>query len=446
MLHVKLHNAATIQNHSDSGAYMGLKKRTYNDDEIAIYDEAVVYKRGDYWQMRMWLQKEKKYARFSLRTRNRDTAIDKGKKYYHNLMSMQLSGKTYFSKTTKQGVEAYIQQRQKDVEAGDIVTGRLSTIKTHLEHWLDFIGRDTKLKELEITDCENYRRFRTKTKKKVSVSKTTIANEQSTINALIRWLYKHKETEIEDFDFKPIKQDDKGDERFRRNTFTDEEIVRIQRELDTYIAEGKKDLTDKGNLSKVIVGYYLMLSIMTGLRRGEQRQLTWADIEWLEKQVHGGDDDDTFSLVKIRVRGETSKVGKTRIFVIKDWEYFNDLFTLQYERYKQRECEVAFANTLVFSTNFTSVLTPRSIGYHFDKMLELAEIANLHSRDLVPYSFRHYFITDMINRGASPTQVAETCGTSTLQIERTYYHTSEAKMINNALPQYEYKNGLLMPK
>jgi hypothetical protein len=29
--------------------------------------------------MRMWPAKEKKYARFSLRTRNKDTAIDKAK-------------------------------------------------------------------------------------------------------------------------------------------------------------------------------------------------------------------------------------------------------------------------------------------------------------------------------------------------------------------------------
>jgi hypothetical protein len=52
----------------------------------------------------------------------------------------------------------------------------------------------------------------------------------------------------------------------------------------------------------------------------------------------------------------------------------------------------------------------------------------------------------MINKGATPTQVAETCGTSTAQIEKTYYHTTEAKMIINALPQFEYRDGLLIPK
>ena len=429
---------------------MPLKKQTFTADEIEIYDEAVVYKRGEYWQMRMWLGKEKKYARFSLRTRNRDTAIDKAKKYYHELMAQQLAGKTYFSKTTKQGVEEYLKQRALDVEAELIVKGRYGTIKTHLEHWLDFIGRDTKLKELERTDCENYLHSRTKTKKKINVSQTTVANEQSTINAMLSWLYRRNETYIEAFDFKPLKRIDRGDEALRRSTFTDEEVIVIKKELEKYITEAKGNVDEEGNMSKVINGYYLLISIITGLRRGEQLQLKWSDIKWLEKNVKGQAEDDTYSLVKITVRAETTKVRKTRHFVVKDWEYFDELFKLLQPRYvkanKENKKIKAFGDTFVFSANGMSMLTPRAIGYHFDKMIELAEIKDTDTRDLVPYSFRHYFITDRINRGATPTQVAETCGTSTAQIEKTYYHTSEAKMITNALPQFEYKDGLLIPK
>jgi integrase len=429
---------------------MPLKKQTFTADEIEIYDEAVVYKRGEYWQMRMWLGKEKKYARFSLRTRNRDTAIDKAKKYYHELMAQQLAGKTYFSKTTKQGVEEYLKQRALDVEAELIVKGRYGTIKTHLEHWLDFIGRDTKLKELERTDCENYLHSRTKTKKKINVSQTTVANEQSTINAMLSWLYRRNETYIEAFDFKPLKRIDRGDEALRRSTFTDEEVIVIKQELEKYITEAKGNVDEEGNMSKVINGYYLLISIITGLRRGEQLQLKWSDIKWLEKNVKGQAEDDTYSLVKITVRAETTKVRKTRHFVVKDWEYFDELFKLLQPRYvkanKENKKIKAFGDTFVFSANGMSMLTPRAIGYHFDKMIELAEIKDTDTRDLVPYSFRHYFITDRINRGATPTQVAETCGTSTAQIEKTYYHTSEAKMITNALPQFEYKDGLLIPK
>lgn len=429
---------------------MPLKKQTFTADEIEIYDEAVVYKRGEYWQMRMWLGKEKKYARFSLRTRNRDTAIDKAKKKYHELMAQQLAGKTYFSKTTKQGVEEYLKQRALDVEAELIVKGRYGTIKTHLEHWLDFIGRDTKLKELERTDCENYLHSRTKTKKKINVSQTTVANEQSTINAMLSWLYRRNETYIEAFDFKPLKRIDRGDEALRRSTFTDEEVIVIKQELEKYITEAKGNVDEEGNMSKVINGYYLLISIITGLRRGEQLQLKWSDIKWLEKNVKGQAVDDTYSLVKITVRAETTKVRKTRHFVVKDWEYFDELFKLLQPRYvkanKDNKKAKAFGDTFVFSANGMSMLTPRAIGYHFDKMVELAEIKDTDTRDLVPYSFRHYFITDRINRGATPTQVAETCGTSTAQIEKTYYHTSEAKMITNALPQFEYKDGLLIPK
>ena len=433
---------------------MPLKKQPLNDNEIPIYDEALIYQRGEYWQMRMWLAKEKKYARFSLRTRNRDTAEAKAKKHYHELMAQQLAGKTYFSMTAKQAVDEYLKQRTKDMEAGLIVKGRLGTIKTHLEHWLKFIGKDTKVKEMERTDCENYFHNRTKNKKKLPVSRTTVLNEQSSINAMMSWLHKRGESYIEAFEFKKLGKIDTGDERTRRNTFTDEEVIDTKTELEKYIKEAKEDLSLYGNLNKVVTSYYLLISIITGLRRGEQLQLTWSDISWIEKQVkiesNEDEEGETYSLVKITVRGKTSKVGKTRNFVVKDWEYFDELFKFLHPRYlkatKGVKNATPFGKTLIFSLDGKTPLTPRVILYHFDEILKRCEIDGGDERDLVPYSFRHYFITDMINKGASPTQVAETCGTSTAQIEKTYYHTTERKMIENALPQFYYKDGLLIPK
>ena len=158
-----------------------------------------------------------------------------------------------------------------------------------------------------------------------------------------------------------------------------------------------------------------------------------------------------YELLKIKVRGETSKVRQTRRFIVKDdAKYFEGLMKLQtklFELGKVSEAKLlsVLGDRVVFSTNGKTAITARAIGYHFDKIMALAEIST-NDRDLVPYSFRHYFITDMINRGASPTQVAETCGTSTAQIEKTYYHTTERKMIENALPQFYYKDGLLIPK
>ncbi len=429
---------------------MPLKKHSFTGDEINIFDEAVVYKRGEYWQMRMWLEKERKYARFSLRTRNRDTAEAKAKKHYHELMAQQLSGKKYFSKTAKEGVLEYLQQRAKDVEADLIVKGRYGTIKIHLEHWLAFIGRDTKLKELESTDCENYLHSRTKTKKNITVSQTTVANEQTTINAMMKWLYKRNETYIDCFDFKPMKRIDKGDEALRRGMFTEEEVVVLIREIEKYISGAKKAIQEEDNLTKVIVGYFFLLSIITGLRRGEQRQLCWSDIEWMEKNVKGRSSDETYSLVKINVRAAISKVRKTRRFVVKDLDYFDDLFKILYPRYVEanrgKENAKHFSAGLIFSTDGVTKITERAIYYHLGKIIELAEIKDIANRNLTLNSFRHTFITDKINKGYNPTQVAEMCGTSTKEIEDTYYHTSEAKMITNAVPGFDYRNGMLIKK
>ena len=426
---------------------MPTKKIKFSEDEEAIFDDAVIYKRGNYWQFRMWLTKERKYARFSLKTQNKSTAIDKAKLHYHELMAGQLAGKTYFSITTKIGVERYLEQRWKDYEAGLIVIGRYGTIKTHLEHWLDFIGRDVKLKELERTDCENYFHERTKTKKNIAISQTTVLNEQSTINAMMSWLYKNKETHIESFEFKKLPRIDRGDEALRRSSFTDDEIKAITLTLEKYIAEAYKDSSDEANVVKILVGYHLLIAIIGGMRRGEQLQLRWSDIDWIARDVEG----TPYCLVKIRVRAETSKVRKTRVFVIKDLEYFEELNTLLYfkfiEEHPARDAKEKFQDTLVFSTDGVTPITVRAIDYLFDKVLDLAGIKNRDTRDLVPYSFRHYFITQRINSNLTPTAVAEMCGTSTTQIERTYYHTTEEKMITNALAEYYVdKDGLLVPK
>ena len=428
---------------------MTLKKQEFSDDEIPIFEDALVYKRGEYWQMRMWLAKEHKYARFSLKTRNRSTAIDKAKLHYHELMAGQLQGKSYFSITTRMGVEMYLEHRKKDVTNGFIVSGRYNTIATHLKHWLTFIGKDVKLKELERTDCEDYFASRTKTKKKetIRISQTTVENEQSSVNAMMAWLYKHKETYIDGFDFKKLKAVDKGSEANRRNTFTDDETARWTVELSKYIKEAEKDLSEPNNLVKAVCGYYLGFSLITGLRRGEQLQLKWSDIEDMEHTEARG---NGFDLIKVTVRGETSKVRKTRQFVVKDSVYLKGLIELTRRRHKEKIAEPKLyelvKDELMFSTNGKTAITARAIGIHFDKLVALAKIPNSDKRGLVPYSLRHYFITQRVNSNLPPASVAEMCGTSITQIEKTYYHTTEAKMISNALADYEYKDGMLIPK
>ena len=94
---------------------MALKKQNFAEGEIAIFDEACVYKRGEYWQFRLWLPKENKYARKSLRTRSESTAVERGKAAYLEIYGNLQQAKSYFSITTKEGVEKYLSFRKRVV-------------------------------------------------------------------------------------------------------------------------------------------------------------------------------------------------------------------------------------------------------------------------------------------------------------------------------------------
>ena len=58
---------------------MGLKKQCLAGDEIAIFDNARVYKRGKHWQFHMSLPKENKHEFNNLIRRSKGTAIEKDK-------------------------------------------------------------------------------------------------------------------------------------------------------------------------------------------------------------------------------------------------------------------------------------------------------------------------------------------------------------------------------
>ena len=135
-------------------------KRQLRESEVPIFDNAYIHQRGDYWQLHMWLEREGKYARKSLRTRSQSTAVERAKQLYIEISAAQLSGKTYFSLTVKQGVAQYLAARERDVELGLITRDRYITIRSQLKHWQEFIGRETRLKALDTEDCEDYFHYR----------------------------------------------------------------------------------------------------------------------------------------------------------------------------------------------------------------------------------------------------------------------------------------------
>jgi integrase len=181
----------------------------------------------------------------------------------------------------------------------------------------------------------------------------------------------------------------------------------------------------------------LLIASICGLRTGEQKQLKWKDITFQNQTIKG----EQIEFVKIGVRKETSKVRKSREVKIVDVECFDNLFKLTTPTHTKKP----YAENFVFSFNGINVVSQRAVTHHFKKIVEYAEI-DVGKRKLVPYSFRHYFITNRIKAGLSYKDVADMCGTSRTQIEKTYYHIDEDILTTQAMAGYYTIDGMIVPK
>ena len=86
--------------------------------------------------------------------------------------------------------------RKHDCEMGLIAASRYKTLKSHLEHWVHLLTKNTKEKDLKRKDCEGYYEW-SNAQAEVDVKQKTVHGEQITINGMMKWLYRQKETYIE---------------------------------------------------------------------------------------------------------------------------------------------------------------------------------------------------------------------------------------------------------
>jgi site-specific recombinase XerD len=388
-------------------------------DEHEIYGGvAVIYKRNEYFHYRQWIAKENKYVRRTLKTKNKDTAIERGEKLAREILNDLDEGRKVFSITVKQGVEEYIEHRQKDVEGKFIVAGRLTTIKTHLTHFLNYIHKDTKLREIDRRDAMQYFNWRRKGNR--SIKSVTLSNEQSTINSFWKYCFEEQLVNFESLVFAKIKVNSDV-EQIRRSTFTNDEYRKLTNEMRSYCSKKSNDDEDELRIKK-IVQHYILIAANTGLRVGEQRQLKWKDVEIVRTKNKGED----IKLAKVTVRRETSKVRNSRVFIARNGQYF--------ERLKELSKYVG-GNCYVFSDDEEKMLTKRTLYYHFNKLKDLIGIDK--DRNVTLYSLRHFFITQRIMSGVSFRELSSMCGTSMTQIEKTYYHLNEMIMKTTALKDYK---------
>ena len=78
-------------------------------------------------------------------------------------------------------------------------------------------------------------------------------------------------------------------------------------------------------------------------------------------------------------------------------------------------------------------------------MLNLTDIEKERKDQLVPYSLRHFLITQRFIAGVRYEDIANMCGSSVKTVERTYIHLNEEIMKRTALAKYTVRDGIAGP-
>ncbi len=140
---------------------------------------------GKVWQYQQWIKDEKKYIRISLKTTDREIATEVAEKKFADTLGRIHSGEKIFSITAQEFCDRYLQHLQKRVTLGSIRASFSRTIKYHLNHYLSFVGSETKIQSIpaeKFRDFADYRRNQTPQPGFLNVK-----DSQSAIGTMYRW-------------------------------------------------------------------------------------------------------------------------------------------------------------------------------------------------------------------------------------------------------------------
>ena len=399
------------------------KQKKWKTEEHSLFEgKCEVYSTSQsngVYQIGVWVATEGKMYRKSLRTKHLETALSKAEDEYISIKAKVNQGKQIFSEDITTVVGRYLMHRENDVKTALITKQRLGTIRSHLKNMLSYLHGDMKVADIDKGSFKEYYNFRAK-QTDYQVNQETVRQECSTIGMLWKWLYNEGLTtissdklEFQKFNRKNLQND------VRRDTFTDDEWQKFHQAMRSF-ASKKNCKTEEEYYNRQVLRNYCLILANTGMRTGELDQVRWSDIGDYQKIIH---EAGTSNVVKISVRWSTSKVRKDRVLYCRDSIYFERLSELS--KYKAAE-------DYIFTAFRGNVITARQKSVFWHSVMSLAKIKTV-DRKLSFYSLRHYFVTQRWKAGVQLRDIANSCGTSVNQIEKTYYHIDEEKMIETAV-------------
>jgi len=414
----------TVKNSSKKtknlGSYGSRKKRM--SDVLDIFDGNVRIFRttnsGDVYQMSMYVKEEKRYIRKSLRTRDKEIAIASAQKEFIFYQAKIMNGEKLFSITANELRNKYLEYIEKQVKEKQLSIGRQTNIKTYTKHFLNFVGKNTKILNIEKKEFQKYRSYRQS--KKSDIRMSVVQNESITI----KQMYKFAKNEgfinqNYELDFGKLKVDKNESSRIAYEVSDYKKLISVAMFWYKKVSDVHVKRNEEIYYRKTIRDFILLMGNY-GFRTQELRLIKWKDVV-----IHN---DETVTITIRKENAKTKKERKVRgrrsdIFIRrKTYSNFTDSDCFVFSRFDRDE---EISKTILYD-------------YYNSLMKEVKEkYEDFQEQDL--YSLRHFFITShLIASKISVYDLAKYCGTSLQQISNTYDNV-KMEEISKKLLSYSFK-------
>ena len=356
---------------------------------------------GDAWYFRMWIPTEKKFVQHSLKTKDYELAFQKAEKDFIRFQAKVQEGEKIFSFSASELVEEFLRHRkERFVDTDQLSVGRYKNIKIHLNHYLDFIGRDEPVQNIRKDRFRNYVVFRRKEQSDLNLG--TIRNEQITTKSMYKWALELGHVTLSAMPvFEKMKVPFDEGKREGISLVEYRRLTTVSKNWHTHAHDAAKH-GEHWYYRRLLHDLIIVMGNF-GFRTGEARSIRWKDV-----QVN---DDNT---AKVFIRAENTKVRKERMVISHRGDVFNRIRS--YSKYTN-------PNDFVFSAFWKNRQWNRIMIYRFFRSL-VEEVRKKYGdefdADRVLYGLRHLFITLKLLGGADPWAVAHMTGTSPRQITATY--------------------------
>ena len=405
------------------------EKSIFQEKELIYEDEnAFIYRRGDTKKRPYYIRINDPSARkpyiASLGTTNRHIAHTKAMEVYKDIKGKIVRGERIKSITSKELVELYLKDlsgKVTDVPKEGIVP-ETYRVKTYLlEWWLKYIDHlgysDKPIDKINPDSTEYFCYWMLNQKKEDGSARSRdhinkvaieITKAYKSIAVKLKFISPNQIPLIEKLKLRPV-------DGFKKDILTEEEWDHLRGFMEVWNSiEEIGGKWSKENCLRTIFSASINILMETGMRTKEYLGLKINEIEPMKTNVKDG--------CIIKIRGENSKTGRSRIIPAKCKRYINQIKEAYIELGRKHENN----DFLIFNPSIEerTAYTRQALDHRFRQVMKESGLLDKTRKDgrtkISLYSSRHYFITRQMEKGVDINFLSRVVGSGVKNLEQVY--------------------------